>query len=97
MGFLTVVECLFATVAIFGTAIMFLEFNYQLANAYMPTVFWTPIELEYYGGLRKLVQEKYFTWAVLKHIPSDIFKKVSTWNKVTQYGICKSLPGTPNC
>ncbi len=97
MGFLVLLESVLAILVIFGTLLMFLEINYQLSNARMRTVFWTPIELEYYGYLRKKLAAVYFTWAVKQHIRSDIFKKMSSWNKVMQYGICKSLPGTPRC
>lgn len=95
MWLIVVFEVLLAILAIFGTAIMLIEIDYQLSIVYMRPVFWKPIEVEYYGYLRKQLAMKYFRWAVINHIPSDVFKKMSSWNKVMQQAIYNSTHPDP--
>lgn len=94
MWLIVVFEVLLAMIAIFGTVIMFIEIDYQRSAAYMRPMFWEPIEVEYYGYLRKQLAMKYFRFAVVHHIKSDVFKKMSSWNKVMQQAIYNSTHPT---
>lgn len=93
---LNIIEAILATVALLGTALIFLEINYQLSKAYAPTVFWSAAELEYYGYLRTRLSANYFTWRVRNQNKSDIFKKMTTWNTTMQHTICISR-GNEDC